>query len=164
MLNTQGINKSVFYSYQFLNRLGNIELVNKDAASWVCKDSSGNIQALVWDYTYTLPDSVNNQQYYIRDLPSKSKGKLKLNIANVPNGNYALEVYKVGYRSNDAYSTYLSMGRPSQLTKQQVEQIKKQNDGSPILKEIITIKDGVAGLKELEIRENDVFFLNIIKL
>ena len=164
MLNTQGINKSVFYSYQFLNRLGNIELVNKDAASWVCKDSSGNIQALVWDYTYTLPDSVNNQQYYIRDLPSKSKGKLKLNIANVPNGNYALEVYKVGYRSNDAYTTYLSMGRPSQLTKQQVEQIKKQNDGSPILKEIITIKDGVAGLKELEIRENDVFFLNIIKL
>ena len=164
MLNTQGINKSVFYSYQFLNRLGNIELVNKDAASWVCKDSSGNIQALVWDYTYTISDSMNNQQYYIRDLPSKSKGKLKINIANVPNGNYALEVYKVGYRSNDAYSTYLSMGRPSRLTKQQVEQIKKQNDGSPILKEIITIKDGVAILKELEIRENDVFFLNIIKL
>ncbi len=164
MLNTQGINKSVFYSYQFLNRLGNIELVNKDAASWVCKDSSGNMQALIWDYTYTIPDSVNNQQYYIRDLPSKSKGKLKINIANVPNGNYALEVYKVGYRSNDAYTTYLSMGRPSQLTKQQVEQIKKQNDGSPFLKEIVTIKDGIPVLKELEIHENDVFFLNIIKL
>jgi xylan 1,4-beta-xylosidase len=164
MLNTQGINKPVFYSYQFLNRLGNIELVNKDAASWVCKDSSGNIQALLWDYSYTLPDSVNNQQYYIRDLPSKSKGKLKINIANVPNGIYALEVYKIGYRSNDAYSTYLSMGKPSQLTKQQVEQIKKQNDGSPVMKEIITVKDGAAVLKELEIRENDVFFLNIIKL
>lgn len=164
MLNTQGINKSVFYSYQFLNRLGNIELVNKDAASWVCKDSSGNIQALVWDYTYTLPDSVNNQQYFIRDLPAKSKGRLKINIANVPNGNYALEVYKVGYRSNDAYSTYLSMGKPAQLTKQQVEQIKKQNDGSPILKEIITVKDGTPFSKELDIRENDVFFLNFIKL
>jgi xylan 1,4-beta-xylosidase len=164
MLNTQGINKAVFYSYQFLNRLGNVELVNKDAASWVCKDSSGNIQVLVWDYTYTLPDSVNNQQYFIRDLPSKSKGKLKINIANVPNGNYALEVYKVGYRSNDAYSTYLSMGKPSQLTKQQVEQIKRQNDGSPFLKEIITLKEGTPFSKELDIRENDVFFLNFIKL
>ncbi|MCU7552106.1 glycoside hydrolase [Chitinophagaceae bacterium LB-8] len=164
MLSIQDINKPVFYSYQFLNQLGNIELVNKDAASWVCKDSSGNIQALVWDYTYTLSDSTNNQQYFIRDLPSKSKGKLKINIANVPNGNYALEVYRVGYRSNDAYSTYLDMGKPQQLSKQQVEQIKKQNDGSPVFKEIITIKNGVPFLKELEIRENDVFFLNIIKL
>ncbi|MBO9671897.1 MAG: glycoside hydrolase [Sphingobacteriaceae bacterium] len=164
MLNTQGINKPVFYSYQFLNRLGNIELVNKDQASWLCKDSSGNIQGLVWDYTYTLPDSTNNQQYYNRDLPSKPKGKLKINIANVPDGNYALEVYKVGYRDNDAYSTYLSIGKPSQLSKQQVEQIKRQNDGSPFSKEIVTIKDGHAFSKVLDLRENDVFFFNMIKL
>ena len=164
MLSIQGINKPVFYSYQFLNRLGNIELVNKDAASWVCKDSSGNLQALMWDYTYTLPDSTNNQQYYIKDLSSKPKGKLKFNIANVPPGNYALEVYKVGYRSNDAYSTYLSMGKPAQLSKQQVELIKKQNDGSPMLKEIITVKNGQPFSKELPLRENDVFFLNLVKL
>jgi len=164
MLNTQGINKPVFYSYQFLNRLGNIELVNKDAASWICKDSSGNMQALVWDYTYTLPDSTNNQQYYNRDLPSKSKGKLKINMANVPAGNYALEVYKVGYRDNDAYSTYLSIGKPQQLSKQQVEQIKRQNDGSPISKEIITIKEGLPFLKEIDLHENDVFFFQLVRV
>jgi len=165
MLTIQGINKPVFYAYQFLNRLGNIELMNKDSASWVCKDSSGNVQVLVWDFTNTHPgDSVNNQIYYIRDLPSKSKGKVKIKIANVPNGNYALAVYRVGYRSNDAYSTYLSMGSSQQLTKQQVEQIKKQNDGSPISREIVTIKDGIPFSKELAIRENDVFFLNLVKL
>ncbi|GAO42351.1 GH39 family glycosyl hydrolase [Flavihumibacter petaseus] len=164
MLTIQGIPKPVLYSYQFLNRLGNMELVNKDAASWVCKDSSGNLQALVWDYTYTVPDATNNQQYFIRDLPSQSKGKLKLSIAHVPAGNYALEVYRVGYRSNDAYSTYLSMGKPARLSRQHVEQIKKQNDGTPFLKEIITVKDGVPFVKELAIRENDVFFFNIIRL
>lgn len=165
MLNTQGINKPVFYSYQFMNRLGNVELVNKDSSSWVCKDSAGNLQALVWDFTNTHPgDSVHNQKYYIQDLPSKSKGKLKITIAKVPDGNYALEVYKVGYRSNDAYSTYLSIGKPSQLSKQQVEQIKRQNDGSPISKEIIIIKEGHPFIKELDLRENDVFFLNLIKL
>jgi len=112
----------------------------------------------------TPGDSVNNQIYYIRDLPSKSKGKLKINIENVPGGMYALEVYKIGYRSNDAYSTYLSMEKPSQLTRQQVDQIKKQNDGSPISREIVTIKDGIPFSKKLEIRENDVFFVNLIKL
>ena len=165
MLNTQGINKPVFYAYQFLNRLGNLELGNTDSTSWVCKDSKGNIQALAWDFTNTHPgDSVNNQVYYIRDLPSKPKGKLKIIISNVPEGIYALEVYKVGYRCNDAYSTYLSLGKPSQLTRLQVEQIKKLNDGSPVSKEIVTIKAGTLFSKELDIRENDVFFLNLIKL
>jgi xylan 1,4-beta-xylosidase len=145
--------------------LGNMELANTDSASWVCKDSAGNIQALVWDFTDTHPgDSVHNQKYYIQDLPSKSKGKLKIGIANVPAGTYALEVYKVGYRSNDAYSTYLSMGKPQQLTKQQVEQIKKQNDGSPVLKEIVAIKNNTPFSKELDIHENDVYFLNLIKM
>ena len=164
MLTIQGINKPVFYAYKFLNRLGNTELVNKDSASWVCKDSSGNIQVVAWDFTNTLPDSVNNQQYYIRDLPSKSKGKLKIKIENVPEGMYAVEVYKIGYRSNDAYSTYLSMARPSQLNQQQVDQIREQNDGSPISREIITIKDRIPFSRELELRENDVYFVELIKL
>ncbi|WPV65375.1 GH39 family glycosyl hydrolase [Chitinophaga sp. LS1] len=165
MLNTQGINKPVFYAYQFMNRLGSIELVNNDSTSWVCRDSTGNIQALAWDFTNTHPgDSVHNQQYYIRDLPSKSKGKLKVNIVNVPDGTYALEIYKVGYHSNDAYSSYLALGKPVQLNRQEVEQIKKQNDGSPVTREMIAVKAGVPFTKELEIRENDVFFLNMIKL
>ena len=148
-----------------MNRLGNIELANTDSTSWVCRDSTGNIQALAWDFTNTHPgDSVHNQQYYIRDLPSKPKGKLKISIANVPAGTYALEVYKVGYRSNDAYSTYLSMGKPAQLSKQQVEQIKSQNNGSPVSKEIINVTEGAPFSRELEIRENDVYFLNLIRL
>ena len=165
LLNTQGINKSAFYAYQFLNRLGNSELQNSDSTSWTCKDAKGNIQILAWDYTYSRPaDSVNNQVYYIRDLPSKSKGKLKLNISNIPAGTYSFEVYKTGYRCNDAYTSYYDLGRPSQLTKNQVEQIKKLNDGSPISKEIITIKAGTPFSKDLDLRENDVFLLNLIKL
>ena len=165
LLNTQGINKPAFYAYQFLNRLGNTELQNSDSTSWTCKDAKGNIQILAWDYTYSRPaDSVNNQVYYIRDLPSKSKGKLKFNISNIPAGTYSLEVYKTGYRCNDAYSSYLSLGKPKQLTKLQVEQLKKQNDGSPISKEIITVKAGTPFSKDLDIRENDVLFLNLIKL
>lgn len=87
---------------------------------------------LLWD-THTLPaDSVNNQAYYIRDLPSTSKGKVRIGLSGIAQGKYKLEIYRVGYKSNDAYSTYLAMGRPTQLTKAQVEQIKKQNDGSPL--------------------------------
>ena len=104
------------------------------------------------DYTFTPDDSINNQQYYIQDLPSKSKGKLKINIADLPEGNYALEIYKTGYRCNDAYTTYYDLGRPDQLTKQQVEQIKKMNNGSPVSSEIINVKSGKAFTKDLDLK------------
>ncbi len=164
LLNYQAINKPAFYSFKFMNILGNIELINTDTCSWACKNAKGNIQLLFWDFTNTHPgDSVNNQVYYIRDLPAKSKGKVKISISGIPEGTYALEIYKVGYHINDPYSTYLAMNKPKQLTKQQVEQIKKLNDGSPVSNEIVKVKTDAAFLKELDLRENDVFLLNMIK-
>jgi xylan 1,4-beta-xylosidase len=163
LLNTLGINKPAFYSFKFMNQLGDKELVNADNCSWACKSQQG-IQVLLWDFTNTHPgDSVNNQVYYTRDLPSKPKGNVAINIAGITAGTYTLEVYKVGYHANDPYGTYLSMNKPKQLTKLQVEQIRKQNDGSPLFRETIQVNANGTFGKELEMRENDVYFLNLIK-
>jgi len=164
LLNTQGINKPSFYSYQFMNRLGNNELKNTDTSSWVCKNTTGNVEVLLWDFTNTHPgDSVNNQVYYVRDLPSNPKGKVTVNISGIPKGTYTFEIYKVGYHANDAYSTYLAMNKPHDLTKEQVAQIKKQNDGSPLSSQSIQVKVNGVFSKTLELRENDVYFLNLVK-
>lgn len=163
LLNIQGIPKPAFYAYKFMNKLGKTELTNTDTRSWASKTDHGGIQLLCWDFTNTHPgDSVNNQVYYIKDLPSKSKGKVKVEIAHVPAGKYTLEIYKVGYRVNDAYTSYLDMGKPKQLNKQQVEELKRKNDGSPIVTEAIEVKPNTAFTKELDIRENDVLLLNLI--
>ncbi|HNW51587.1 MAG TPA: hypothetical protein PKH79_10935 [Prolixibacteraceae bacterium] len=165
LMNYQGIKKPAFFSYAFLNKLGETELQDADSSSWACKNAKGDIQVLFWDFTNTHPgDSVNNQVYYIRDLPSKSKGVVNIEIAGIPQGKYKLGISKVGYKANDAYTTYLSMNKPAQLTKQQVEVIKSQNDGSPV--SIETIEVGTSGKfsRKIEIRENDVFLLNFIKL
>jgi xylan 1,4-beta-xylosidase len=162
LLTIQGIPKPAFYAYQFLNKLGKTELTNTDTRSWVTKTDNGGIQLLCWDFTNTHPgDSVNNQVYYIKDLPSKSKGKVKIDISHVPAGTYTLEIYKVGYRVNDSYTSYLDMGKPKQLNKQQVEELKKHNDGSPVSTGIIEVKANEPFSKELDIRENDVFLLNL---
>jgi len=164
MLNTQGINKPAFYSYQFMNKLGNTELKNSDTRSWVCKNAKGNVEMLLWDFTNTLPeDSVNNQVYYVRDLPANTKGHVTLNIAGIPQGTYTLEIYKVGYHANDAYSTYLAMNKPHDLTIKQVAQIKNQNDGSPVSTETIQVKGNGLFNKILELHENDVYFVNLVK-
>jgi xylan 1,4-beta-xylosidase len=165
LLNYQAIKKPAFYSYKFMNQLGKKELKNDDTSSWACRDEKGNIQVLLWDFTYTLPDdSVNNQDYYHSDLPAKSKEKAKISISEIPVGEYKVEIYQVGYRVNDPYTTYFDMGRPNQLTKEQVQKIKELNDGSAISSEKIKVKKRVPFIKELEIRENDVFLLTMTKL
>jgi len=164
LLNYQGINKPVFYAFSYLNRLGELELANRDSCSWACTDAQGGLQLLLWDFTHTHPgDSVNNQEYYIRDLPAKARGKVRVAVSGMAAGLYKLEICQVGYRVNDAYSTYLAMGRPGQLTPAQVEQIKRLNDGSPVAQEIVAVQAGVPFVKEFAIRENDVFLLRWIK-
>jgi xylan 1,4-beta-xylosidase len=75
-----------------------------------------------------------------------------------------MKIYKVGYRQNDAYTSYLDMGKPLQLNRQQVNKIKSQNNGAPVVTEKIEIKPGSNFSKELTIRENDVFLVNLVKL
>jgi xylan 1,4-beta-xylosidase len=160
LMNYQDIKKSSYYAYQFLNRLGEIELKNSDASSWICTGKDGSVQALVWDFTNTFPRSnMINQVYFKRDLPAQPKGKVTLSLAHLPKGKYTMETFKVGYRVNDAYATYRDLGAPSQLTKAQVAEIKSKNNGAPI--ETRTVKIGSDGKfeQQLDLRENDVVLI-----
>lgn len=165
LLNTQGIKKPAYFAYSFLNKLGEIELKNMDKESWACKNDRGDYQVLLWDFTNTHPgDSVLNQMYYVRNLPSKPKGSVKVEIRNVSEGNYALEIYQVGYRVNDAYSDYISLGKPKQLSRQEVKTLKAQNNGAPIFSEMVNIDSKGIFSKELPLRENDVYLIRLTKM
>jgi xylan 1,4-beta-xylosidase len=161
LLNMQGIPKASFYAYQFLNRLGDRELKSSDPASWITKQGNA-VQALFWDFTITHPGpSVNNQEFYLRDLPAKAKDPVKLEMKGLKPGNYALTVYQVGYRVNDAFATYKDLGSPAQLTREQVKKICSQNDGKPITTaKVIVGKDGVFS-RNFPFRENDVFLVEL---
>ena len=163
LLNTQGIKKPAYYSFAYLNKLGSTELQNADSSSWICKNANGEVQVLFWDFTYTLEDSVNNQAYYVRDLPARLKGSVNISLSGIPKGNYVLEVYRIGYRVNDAYTAYLLMGKPNQLTKEQVTQIKQQNDGSPVSRENVEVSASGTLKKSFSIRQNDVYLLRLKK-
>src|SRR5208283_2511698 len=120
LLNYQGIKKPAYHAYRFLNQLGSTELKVNDGSAWVTKDDAGNIAALFWDFTPVAPpDGVNDQVFYKAERPAEAKGRVRLEIANVPAGTYWLTICRTGYQMNDAYTSYLRMGAPSQLTRQQ---------------------------------------------
>jgi len=164
LINYQDINKPAFYAFKYLNRLGRQELQNSDAASWACKDEKGNLQLLFWDFTNTrLEDTTNNQVYYKRELPAKAKGTVIASFENVPAGKYKLTIFKTGYRANDAYTTYLDLGSPHQLTRQQVALIKQKNSDAPAASKIITIGTDRGYRIPLNVNENDVWLVTLNK-
>lgn len=164
LMNTQGIKKPAYHAYAFMNKLGNIELENTDNASWAAKNSNGDVQLLFWDYTYTLPENTNNQDYYNQNLPSKEKGKIMLDISNIPEGNYQLETYSIGYKQNDPFTFYEALGKPNQLTKQQVAFLKLQSNGKPVNTELVKISTNGKFKRNIPIRENDVYLFQLKKL
>jgi xylan 1,4-beta-xylosidase len=112
MMNYQDIKKPAYYAFKYLNELGHTELHCTDSSAIVCKDAKGNLQVLVWNFTIDHPgDSVNNQVFYKRDLPSKPSPAVHLKIQGVTPGTYTVTIYKTGYRANDPYTAYLNLGR-----------------------------------------------------
>lgn len=163
LMNYQGIKKPAYFSYEFLNRLGPIELKNTDTASWATTAENGDIQVLLWDYSHTLPEGINNQQYYIQSLPAKEKGTARVNITGLNVGEYHLTVSQVGYKRNDAYSAYIAMGSPAQLNREQVNALKKQADGSVTTDDSVRVSANGDFSIELPVRENDVYLLELSK-
>ncbi len=165
LMNTQGIKKPAYHAYTLMNKLGEIELKNTDKSSWACKNKDGDFQLLLWDYTYTLPDdSINNQDYFNQDLPAKERGTAQINLTNIPKGNYQMEIYRVGYMHNDPYTLYCKLGKPAQLTRRQVNFLKNNSDGLPDEKELVNIDGDGEFYREIPIKENDVIFINLVKL
>lgn len=165
LLNYQSIKKPAYYAYEFLNKLGETEIKSSDNASWVCKNNKGDIQSLIWDFTITQPeDKVFNGVYYKREIPAKPKGTVQLKYKNVEEGKYQLSIVKVGYQSNDLYGSYMKMGSPNQLTKKQVQELSNQNSGAPIISEVVEVKKDKIFNYQLPMRENDVYFVNLIRL
>ena len=165
LLNVQGIKKPAFFAYQFLNRLGPTELANSDDASWVTRDAKGGAQVLLWNLTNPTQDGqLSNPVAFRSNLqPAKPTGEVHVNLAQLPPGDYQLSLWQVGYQKNDAYSRWLELGQPAQLTRAQEQQLRDTATGNP--ESTRAVKIGADGRFEetLPLRENDVMLLTLTK-
>jgi xylan 1,4-beta-xylosidase len=160
LINFQGLRKPAFYAYQFLNRLGEEELVSDDADSWVTRGGRG-VQALFWNYTPPRTEE-SDQVYFKRDLPSKGLGDVRVSLGGLPPGSYTLTVYRVGYGVNDVYTDYFKMGSPPALTREQVRALAERNGGKPVETSRVEVKAPGAFSRDLPMRENDVYLLTLL--
>ncbi|SNT10284.1 xylan 1,4-beta-xylosidase [Granulicella rosea] len=157
LMNLEGIRKPSYFAYRFLHLLGTEDVASDDPQSWITRSADGSVQALVWDYTPTVPPAhQTDQTFYKEEQPPTAKGTLRLRLDHLRNGNYHLAIYAVGYGRNDVYTAYLHMGRPDQLTRAQTSELHAASKGEPESTAEIQIHDGVF-TRDLPIRTNDVY-------
>jgi xylan 1,4-beta-xylosidase len=162
LLNYQDLRKPSYFAYKFLHRLGDKELACADPASFVCRGNDGAVQALFWDFTITHPGpSVINQEFYKADQPAKPKGTVALNLSGLTKGAYRILAYKVGYRANDVQSAWRDLGSPAQLSRAQVETLRKASAGEPVINEVVQVGTDARLSRLFEVRENDVWFVEL---
>ncbi|MGC4071161.1 MAG: hypothetical protein QM760_01310 [Nibricoccus sp.] len=162
LLNYQDLRKPSYFAYQFLHRLGDQELTCADPSTFVCRNKSGALQALFWDFTITHPgDSVINQEYYKADQPAKSKSSATFSLSGLKPGAYQLIAHKVGYRANDVQSAWRDLGSPAQLTRTQAETLRKASANTPSISENVQVGTDARFSRVFELRENDVWFVEL---
>ncbi len=162
MINFQGLRKPSFYAYQFLNRLGDEDLITNDAESWTTRSANG-VQILLWNFTPPITKE-SDQIFYKKDLPTKNFGSVSINISGIPAGNYQMNVYGIGYQINDVYTNYLKIGAPQNLTREQVKELNDQNNGSSLESSQVKIKPKTDFTKNIRLRENDVYLITLTKI
>jgi xylan 1,4-beta-xylosidase len=162
LMNYQDLRKPSYFAYKFLNLLGETQLACSDPAAFVCRNQTGGVQALFWNFTITHPGpSVINQEFYLADQPSREAPATELKLRGLAKGSYRLLATKVGYRANDVQTAWREMGSPAQLTRQQVQALRMASAGMPSIDETIGIGPDGRFSRQFELRENDVWFVEL---
>lgn len=158
LLNVKGLKKPAFFAFHFLNLLGDALLACGDPHA-LCTCGPDGLQALFWDYTIPDQKDVPDQRYFTRDLPPAPAEEVCLQADGLAPGRYLLEVFGVGYRMNDIYSAYLSLGAPQETTPAQEALLRASCAGEPLIRRTVEV-DG-RFVFEQKMRENDVYFLRL---
>jgi len=159
LLTRDGIRKPAYFAYKYLNELGPTELIEYDPSPWLTREGR-KIQLLVWNFT-SLPQSEGDKAFFRKLHPAASAQPVQVRLTEMPPGEYTLQIHRTGYRSNDAYSAYIDMGLPKDLSATQLEQLRGLTEDHGEASFITVGADGIF-TKTLSLRQNDVLLLSLV--
>lgn len=163
LINLQGIKKPSFFAFKFLNMLGGQEVKSNDPRTYIATDDKGGIQVLFWDLTMIRPLDTSDQVFFGKLHPTEPAPDVTVALAHCPSGAYQMSVYRVGYEKNDAYSRYLEMGAPDDLSPKQTAELKDLASGKPESQSEIKIGADGKFTQTFPMRKNDVYLITLTK-
>ena len=99
---------------------------------------------------------------FVELVPAHAADPVKLEISHLfPNTAYQLETHRTGYRANDAYSAYIEMGSPKELTKAQIACLNELT--RDLAETDKAVRSGVDGAPEffIPMNSNDIVLVKL---
>jgi xylan 1,4-beta-xylosidase len=161
LLTPQGIRKPAYFAYKYLHALEGDSLATSDPQA-LLSTKNGNVTAVIWDFEQ--PDQkVSNRSFYTKVIPSHPAAPVHLRLTHLaPNVSYRLEVHRTGFHSNDAYTAYLELGSPKQLTEAQIAHLNDLTQDAPETDKVV--HSGADGTIDttFPMNSNDIVLVKLI--
>jgi xylan 1,4-beta-xylosidase len=75
-------------------------------------------------------------------------------------GTYAVQIYRTGFKANDAHTAYIEMGKPKTLSNDQLAQLQELTTDKPETTSVNVDANGAASV-QVPMRANDVVLVKI---
>ena len=161
LMNPQGIRKPAWFAYKYMNELGDQQVQTTDKQSWVTKDANG-VQVLAWDFQTPDMGKKTNRPFFGAVQPTKNATPLTLSLKGMKPGTYNVQVYRTGFKANDAYTAYIEMGKPKTLAADQLAKLQALTVDKPETRTVKVAANGTANV-QVPMRANDVVLVKIAK-
>jgi len=86
---------------------------------------------------------------------------VEVQVSRVQAGSYRLMVHRTGFRANDAYSAYIEMGSPEDLTPTQLEQLRLLTRDLPETDRVVRVGASGSYQFSLPMHSNDIVLVTL---
>lgn len=159
LMTREGIRKPAWFAYKYLHALQGNEIPSTDAQVWASVDKTG-VAAVMWDFRQP-EQKLSNKPFYSRLVPNHASTPIQVSLQGLKPGAYKLSVQRTGYRANDAYSAYIDIGAPKDLSVRQVQHLQDITGDKPEAERKIVV--GSSGTAEISVtmNSNDIVLIKV---
>lgn len=163
LMNRDGIRKPAFFAYKYLHALKGNTVVSSDPQSMISVQGE-EVEAVLWDFKQP-EQKVSNRPFFTKLVPSTPSSPIELHLEHMePRAKYRLEVRRTGYRENDAYSAYIEMGAPKDLTPGQISHLNEITRDQPERQQIIRTSKAGDVVITVPMRSNDIVLVSLMRV
>ncbi len=162
LLNPEGIPKPAYFVYKYLHAIKGESIRTGDPQAML-STKDGNFTGLVWDFEQPA-QKVSNRSFYTRVVSNHPAAPVELKFSHLkPEASYHLMVYRTGFHANDAYSAYLEMGSPRDLSEAELAHLNELTRDLPETDRTIEIDSSGMTRITLPMHSNDIVLVKLMR-
>jgi xylan 1,4-beta-xylosidase len=159
LLNREGIRKPAYFAYKYLHAVQGNKVPLKDPQAFAAT-RDGNLAVVIWDFEQP-EQKVSNRPFYSRIVPATAASSLDVTFSHLKSERYRLKICRTGYRANDAYSAYIDMGAPTELTLAELDKLRNLTRDVPEVDRVVEVGKSGSYTFSLPMRSNDVVLVTL---